>query len=1420
MKNRLLKLCSIILIISMVLGNVGSLAVDATESTNPSTGMTFSEYRKGVIENPFATNVKTLEAEISLATPEELTEMGTNNYKGIILGMRGASSLPELHFGIFSTSDKQALPWIRYHGASGETVKELIFNYNLISKVGTDKKIHLAFVMNEVNGATNIICYVDGTAVTELASGYSQPTVSFNSPKVAYCVGGDYATNQSDRYFKGEIYSITTYSDVRNATEIVADKDEVDTTEENLLAYYDLTNVTDATTKVNNESTSDANQQYALNIVETWMTERKPALSNWDKENGDFSIALVGDTQIATEYDVKNGYTDGTGVVSGIYDWLLQNKDEKNIQFVMGLGDIVQGESKYALNQGTSQVDVEKTDAVQEAEWEYAMSQIQTLNGKIPYSLIRGNHDNQLKYMNHVKYTDYKDVVEGSLDETMLNTWQELVVNDIEYLILSLDLGASDTELAWAEEVIKTHPNHNVIITTHAYLDDDGSRLPSNHTYAPNKYYSNMYPESAENPRNSGEMMWEKTFKKYDNIVMIISGHIGTDNVIMNKDTGVNGNTVVQMLVDPQSLDHTLAKSTTGERNKPTGMICMLNFSADGKTVQVEQISTAYKDETTGKNEYYMNTSQFTFEMNVIKDAKQKLLLNTQQMERSDKWPFARKNSDYACATYTAQMILSSGYTNVISYCAPSDGFVRIVDMKVGFYSSAQSGGLDSNGNAREFEFAVTDEQGRILTNHGEVLLFNPDRTLVENMSIEEMEIEKGESIYFVIHGNKGATNLVQCTPNIEFRENADEDWEGVSSLNKIVPWPKDAAWTDVTAVQGMGNFYYHYSESYEKKSCDEANKKLFLNTKLMATVGSNKISDASTSCWTCVPQIIVTAGGTNVISYQVAKDGYIWIDKMHVWKVNDGSSYDVDFAVVNEHGDILTNNGDIYNLRESYYNQIATALSKTPNIVMPKQKVKKGESIYFVFHGNSGTTSVRCVADIQFCATGEITGTTVGYGYDMINGFSLRNSGVTNANFSQGTKEGDFFYGYSNAYEVVDDTEAQYLHINSKVMDKYRKNGSGTVDFPFAFNTSHCMTSYNQIIVSPGYTNVIAYEASSDGTLCIDEMKTWIINAGVGRSSSFAVVDDSGKILSNNGEIYIVNSYDSDTNAKNAAKNLVVEKIKMTKGERIYFVFHGLDGANTTALRCNAKILFDKEGDGTFAPIQTAWHHSDMTLYSTENAKTYTYTENFNVADLQGKGGFYYLYLDANTTYKSGVEIGDETEGVVTVYEPLASKNYYCDKYLIDTEMETVGSVTKAKNYIDLDMLNIKKQSKVNTEVSDRIDVRYIASVDNLNYNSVGFVFSNKADNQAPTIETVGEKANKPTNTVYARVLEGEGSRKAENIYAEDGCNSMYGFAFEIRKTPANSTVYARAYVELKDGTIVYGSPRAVTTTTTGTVD
>ena len=109
-----------------------------------------------------------------------------------------------------------------------------------------------------------------------------------------------------------------------------------------------------------------------------------------------------------------------------------------------------------------------------------------------------------------------------------------------------------------------------------------------------------MYYDGARN--DHGDNIWEKLTSKYANIVLVLSGHEHADAIQVLQDTGVNGNTVTQMLIDPQNMDL---------YNTPMGMVAMFYFSDNGSKLTVRYLSTV-------QDRHYTQESQFTMELPVI----------------------------------------------------------------------------------------------------------------------------------------------------------------------------------------------------------------------------------------------------------------------------------------------------------------------------------------------------------------------------------------------------------------------------------------------------------------------------------------------------------------------------------------------------------------------------------------------------------------------------------------------------------------------------------------------------------------------------------------------------------------------------------------------------------------------------------
>lgn len=500
-----------------------------------SEGMTFNGNDNLAVKKEFDVPPLTYEAWISVPVGYGRAGVIFGNYAG---------STACTNFEI-TTNGRPRLYVVEY--TSGEKVIHDVTFKNV--DIRTGEPVHVAIVHDPNKNET--YCYVDGE-LKETIKG--ELNITKEVCKYSYMLAGD-RRGGNGQYFKGSISEVALYADPRTADEIKADRIKADTSDINLLAWYNTAN------RVGDVIKDQSGNGYDVNYIIKWIDDKEPIT------DFDYSFCVVGDTQvIARKYPDK---------LANIYDWIIANKDEKKIEFVFGLGDI--------------------TDKNTDEEWTAAKEQIFKMNGIVPYSLVRGNHDGSAKLNEYFAKLDYMGQFNGFYDRYKIdNSWRTFSVGDTDYLLVTLDYGASDALLDWAAGIIEAHPNHKVIITTHAYLFRDGTTLDAGDVCPPT---TNTVSDGS---KNNGDHMWDKLISKYENIFLVLSGHDPSSDIVATQTKGDHGNIVTQMLVDPQGVDN----SSEGA----TGMIAMLYFSNGGKTLTVEQYSTV-------RNMHYMNTSQFTLSM-------------------------------------------------------------------------------------------------------------------------------------------------------------------------------------------------------------------------------------------------------------------------------------------------------------------------------------------------------------------------------------------------------------------------------------------------------------------------------------------------------------------------------------------------------------------------------------------------------------------------------------------------------------------------------------------------------------------------------------------------------------------------------------------------------------------------------------
>ena len=479
------------------------------------------------------TPIKTLEATVYFPKSMPASERG-----GVIIGNYN-STLPCVNFEVYSNGS----PRLYVKDKSNTTYNIVFDQINLYN----GKWNHIAIVRD----GAKVMCYVNG----EL-----KQTVANNIPDVittdVHILGGDQRSG-NEQFFRGRLKNVALYSDVRTADEIKADVTAAG--KDGMICSFEVDGLKDPT-----DIEDKSGNGYNAKLFQPYFTEKAP-LADYA-----YSFAVIGDTQIlAVKYPEK---------FTALYDWVLDNVKTKKIKYVIGLGDI--------------------TDDDTAAEWELAKKNILRLNGVVPYSLVRGNHDSVAQMKKYFPMSEFGSTVTGTYESnSIINSYHKFAVGDVKYLLFTLDYGAFDKVLNWASEIIEAHPDHNVIITTHAYFFRDGTTLDAGDV---------VPPSNKGAAYNNGDEMWDKLIKKHENIVLVLSGHDPCDNIVYAQDKGENGNLVTQMLVDPQGVD----KAQGG-----VGLVTMLYFSADGKTMQVETYST-------DKKAFFLEENQFTLTLDLAGDKK------------------------------------------------------------------------------------------------------------------------------------------------------------------------------------------------------------------------------------------------------------------------------------------------------------------------------------------------------------------------------------------------------------------------------------------------------------------------------------------------------------------------------------------------------------------------------------------------------------------------------------------------------------------------------------------------------------------------------------------------------------------------------------------------------------------------------
>jgi hypothetical protein len=478
---------------------------------------------------------KTFEAWIKM--PLEYQGAGVIAGNGAIDGFNG---LATINFGI--TADGN--PWLYWKEMSGNVAEYIAY-----ANVKLGDWVHIAIVQDSENH--KLICYINGIQADEQIFSIMEDTIPIRPLKI----GGDYLADNI-RCFPGEIADIRIWSEVRTQLEIQTDMNiHLSGNEAGLIANWLLDNEIGGVYKDNSAQGNDAHVWYE------WIDP--------EFAEGDYTIVVIPDIQYLTLL-----YPDD---LVALMEWIRDNAIERNIQFVIQVGDL--------------------TDTNSVEEWELVQDNLAKLDGIVPffvpYVFIPGNHDyegmpfdrNTTLFNTYLPYNKYSQtsIFGGAYEDNKLdNAYYYFTTDDMTYLMLCLEIVPRDPVIDWANTVVADNSDCQVIVVTHAYLS----------------YNADYDSSSAYDPAgNSGKEIWDKLVSQHPNIIMVLCGHIHYDDLVIRTDSSIYGNMIPQLLVDAQDMDL---------YREGVGMVALLTFSNNGHDVAINWYSTKM-------NALFRDWNQFSF---------------------------------------------------------------------------------------------------------------------------------------------------------------------------------------------------------------------------------------------------------------------------------------------------------------------------------------------------------------------------------------------------------------------------------------------------------------------------------------------------------------------------------------------------------------------------------------------------------------------------------------------------------------------------------------------------------------------------------------------------------------------------------------------------------------------------------------
>ncbi len=247
-------------------------------------------------------------------------------------------------------------------------------------------------------------------------------------------------------------------------------------------------------------------------LAQGWLREGiafhvRPALAPPPPPSGSvFSFAVIPDTQ----NEVLN--TSDQRMPQRV-SWLRTNAAQLGLKWVLHVGDLQNWDTADHIQFATN------------SAWLAPLG-----TSGIPYAAAIGNHDTaavcpggsacpgqntNLALRNTTTWNTYYPPTRFGYEAVYQtgksdNGYRTFTAGGLNWLVLTVELWPRTEVITWAKNVVATHPTHNVILLTHAFLEADGSLSTSQGGYG----------------ANSPATLWA-ALDDYPNVVMTFSGHVG-----------------------------------------------------------------------------------------------------------------------------------------------------------------------------------------------------------------------------------------------------------------------------------------------------------------------------------------------------------------------------------------------------------------------------------------------------------------------------------------------------------------------------------------------------------------------------------------------------------------------------------------------------------------------------------------------------------------------------------------------------------------------------------------------------------------------------------------------------------------------------------------------------------------------------